>query len=150
MGYGMIAYENKEMVFDCLRDRIMVFDVNCQGILELDYIHCRLKVEFPAAVALVKAAALEGSIKPGDLITYEEGGYKIAFLATRHARVGSLKCGDDVVSYSTENLIKKCYTAFGEGSKFVSAILNRDISTSWPALHPIIKELPIDWVVYTK
>lgn len=143
----MISYERKEMVLDCHKDRIIVIDINSQGILELETVHKRLVSEFPKAAELIRLACIQGKASVGMTLTYEERGYKFLFIVTRKARVGRTKCVPETVNHFTEKLLLKCKFF---GNKFVSGILNRDISSSWPTMANIVKKMDVDWVVYVE
>lgn len=141
----MIGYENKVLFEDNLSDRTIVVDINCQGVLELEQHQRRFCKEFPQTLKLLQVAFLTGTLKPGQVITNMEDGFKLALIVTRYSRVGSLKDSPEAVNLATMKAIESL-----EHKKIVSPVLNKDIISSWPIMHNIIKGKDVDWVVYTK
>lgn len=141
----MIAYENKVLFEDNFKEYTIVLDVNCQGVLEFEHHQRQFKRHFPETTKMLIEASIAGTLTPGMVIRNEEDGFNILLIVTRYARVGTLKDANETVVRNTLQAIDSITE-----KKIVSPLINRDISICWPALHPKIKSMDINWVVYTK
>jgi hypothetical protein len=141
----MIAYENKVLFEDNFKEYTIVLDVNCQGVLEFEHHQRQLKRYFPETVQMLVEASITGTLSPGMVLRNEEDGFKLLLIVTRYARVGALKDDNETIIRNTMRAVESITE-----KKVVSPLINRDVSSCWPALHPKIKSMDINWVVYTK
>jgi len=143
----VLRYDKDKTMFEGMsKDAIIIMDINCQGIMDIDNVHVKFKKMFPETMLMLKPLFISGKMQVGEIIETEEGGYTILLIVTRNARVGKLKDDDEVVVKNTLDIIKDIETRLGK-KPVVSSVLNRDIGKAWPAAQMQIINSNLDWTI---
>lgn len=143
----MITYDNEkdEMIYDPPRTSIMVVDVDCQGLFNLNCVGERVRREFPETFKMYINKCINTPV-PGRVSVALERGYKLAFLFTTEVCFGKNKTNEDLVLQRTINGIKSLVNKYPD-AEFSSGVLNRHTNT-WSDVVKYINNENINWTVH--
>lgn len=141
-------YAQKEMVYDCIRERdVIVFDINTKLIPNMMY--KRVKHEFPEIHKILMILALNDQLTPGDAIVLRARGYTFGVLVTQVELFGAGRDEQELTNQLTieaiESLVKKLDTKV----HYTSGILNRRFA-KWERVAWHIGSKKLNWSIYTE
>jgi hypothetical protein len=147
----MIKYERQDqyiMTFDRSQG-VIIIDVNCQGIMELNEHQITFKLMFPKTYEDYTKLIIDRDFMPGDVFWFKEDGYDIALIATRDHVVGSEKDVDSDIKTYTEMAIETLAKTT-EIPTMLCPLINKGMFHKHftSAVHKFGKQL--DWYVYTR
>lgn len=139
--------KDSEMILDCMKNQVIVFDLNTSGVFKHNVIGRRLVEEFPEYYQEYLKRLYMGRIYPGDCFIMEVRGYTLAGLVN-HSKP-QVKDDDDseTVAHLTKLCINKMIEQLGTDKEYVSGILGRRFN-AWPSVFNLIGNLKVNWLIF--
>lgn len=129
-------------------NRILVFEMNMDGVFETDRMLRRLKNEFPDVANNIVTLLIHGEISPGSFRVFQSNGYTMACIFNR---ASILDIEDsyhpetiEAIESFTLDAIDELVNKLGNNKKYVSALILRDIKR-FPTVKEFISSLKVDW-----